>query len=91
MLGNTALAQAPLGGFPPVQSHIIGIETVTDTTILQLPINCVLAGQQEYEQGGYDVEYVGGSYREFVSVSCSEVWQGDSPTFTTRTDSRGYD
>lgn len=67
-------------------------DILTDTTKLQLPINCVLAGQQGYEQGGYDIEDNAPNYSDDVKVSSGGGRLSDADsTFTTRTDKKGYD
>lgn len=68
-------------------------EHITDTSLMQLPINCVLAGQQKYEQGGYDIEDNAPNFIDDVKVSRGgggRLSNADS-TFTTRTDNKGYD
>lgn len=93
MLGFAPLAGMPLAGDIFQATFIPGIETLTDTTILQKPINCVLAGQQEYEQGGYDIEEVAPNYNADVKFAYGGGGRisGTDPVFTTKTGNKGYD
>lgn len=66
---------------------------VTDTTVLQLPINCILAGQQHYKVRGRTWEVVPYKKTENVAVVGAGVRRirGDAPSFTVKTGTRGYD
>lgn len=68
-------------------------EHITDTSILELPIDFVLAGQQKYDQGGYDIEDNPPNYSEDIKVALGgggRLSQADS-VFTSTTGNRGYD
>lgn len=69
------------------------IDVITDTDILQKPVNCVLAGQQPYKFSGREYEIHPSNRREQGRVNRSGVarLRGSRPSFTTKTSSRGYD
>jgi hypothetical protein len=68
-------------------------QEITDTTILQLPIDAILAGQQDYKVSEvvWDIRDPNPKYK--VNVESSPVKQlSDKPsTFTTTTTKKGYD
>lgn len=70
-----------------------GTGRLTDTTILQKPIDCVLAGQQPYKYR--DSEYEIPAYRRTHKTAVSKTGvarlRGGAPSFTSKTSSRGYD
>ena len=63
---------------------------VTDTSILQLPINCVLIGDQK-EPKDMKFENEQQSVKELVRQAYGGGFSKGKSSFTTRTDSRGYD
>lgn len=67
-------------------------QTITDTEVLQLPVDCILAGQQHYKQSGREYEIHPRNQREFSRGSRSRVraLRGGKPSFTTTTNKRGY-
>jgi hypothetical protein len=67
--------------------------TITDTEVLQLPINCILAGQQQYKQSGREYEIRPLNATEKVTLKRSRVarLKGEKPSFTTRVSHRGYE
>jgi hypothetical protein len=83
MLSLTSDGSAP----PPP----IGGDIITDTTKLQLPVNCVLAGQQEAEVGKTEIEATDPNIRARTRVSRGGSLKTGDPTFRVRTDKRGYD
>lgn len=71
-----------------------GPETsITDTEVIQLPINCVLAGQQPYKFGGREWEIPAYRRSDKTAVTRSGVakLRGAKPSFTVTTNNRGYD
>jgi hypothetical protein len=67
--------------------------TVSDTDVLQLPINCILAGQQHYKHRERTWDIPPHRVTEEVTArgSSTRRLRGEAPTFTTRTGKRGYD
>lgn len=67
--------------------------TITDTEVLPLPINCVLAGQQPYKFSGreWEIPAYRRSTKTAVSRSGVAKLRGGKPSFTVSTNSRGYD
>lgn len=66
---------------------------VTSNSKIKLPINCVLADQQFYKTK-IDVNDIGPAkitHSTKVSGSQTERLSGNSPSFTTKTGSKGYD
>jgi hypothetical protein len=72
---------------------IVARQPITDTTILQLPIDAILAGQQDYRvsEQVWDIRDPNPKYK--ITVESSPVKQlSDKPsTFTTTTTKKGYD
>ena len=67
---------------------------VTDTFVLQLPINCVLAGQQPYEFSYRESMIPRGvrqTQRSDTNRSSVRLLEGGKPGFTVTTNNRGYD
>lgn len=64
---------------------------ITDTEILELPINCVLIGEQLYEGTGRTWERVAGKSGQKVVSSYGGKLSGEAPSFEVKTGSRGYD
>jgi hypothetical protein len=66
---------------------------ITDTEILQLPINCVLAGQQPYKERGreYEIRPRNLKSRPHTMRSGVRALKGGRPSFTVTTNNRGYD
>ncbi len=74
--------------------YAIDLLPITDTIFkMQLPVNCVLAGQQGYEQGGYDIEDNAPNYNVDVKVSFGGggLLSDAESTFTVKKNNRGYD
>lgn len=70
----------------------INFTDITDTNVLQLPINAVLAGQQDYEVSKREWEVKNPNYKITVTVSSDGVKNlGGKSSFTVKTDNRGYD
>lgn len=69
------------------------LTTITDTEVLQLPVDCVLAGQQvEYRRRRtFEPSRGRGGERVRVAAGARGRLGGPGPGFTVRTDSRGYD
>jgi hypothetical protein len=93
MLGTAALGQLTLGEFSSSFGKLPGAANITDTTKLKLPINCVLADQQDYEIGHSVIEENAPNIRTKVTLSRSAVQRlSDSePSFTTISNKKGYD
>jgi hypothetical protein len=66
---------------------------VTDTTRLQLPVNCILASDSLYRRIIGDNHIVGFRKTERVSssVTATRRLQGDASSFTTKTGKLGHD
>lgn len=88
MLGFGALGQFALG-----QPTEPGRQFVTDTNKVQLPINAVLAGQQDYEVGDTEIEARDPNIRTRTSVSHGGGGRlsSNESTFRVRKDNKGYD
>jgi hypothetical protein len=73
--------------------QVAGAGILTDTDILQLPVDCVLAGQQPFTERGRTFE--GGpqrmTRRTLGTHSSVRNLSGARPSFTIKTGSRGYD
>lgn len=70
-----------------------GVAIATDTTIIQKPINAILAGQQDYEVGPKIAEEFPENLSASIAAQASErVRLSEKPsTFVTKTNNRGYD
>jgi hypothetical protein len=94
--GNAPFGGAPFGTVPfgprPEQEQE-GAGPLTDTTILMLPINCVLHGHQKWYGRGreYDIRGSRTTFRTAGTRSHPTRFNGEPPSFTTKTDKRGYD
>lgn len=66
---------------------------IASTSNLKLPINCVLIGQQElYKSIGRTFQRIPGrSGQRIVSRASSVQSLGDAPSFTIKSNARGYD
>ena len=66
---------------------------ITSTRKIQLPIDCVLAGQQPYKFSGreYDIRPMSTTERVQGRRSRVRKLRGAKPSFTTTTNNRGYD
>ena len=76
------------------QVNVEIVQTITDTTILQLPINAVLAGQQDnMEEGWRDNDIRNPDFREETNLAGGSLTQlsDSASTFTVTTTKRGYD
>ena len=69
------------------------VQDITDTDILQLPVDVVLAGQQPYEFRYREYEIRSASPRARVKViaTSSRRLGGAAPSFETKIGKRGYD
>lgn len=67
--------------------------TITDTEVLQLPVDCVLVGEQPFRETGRTVELAPSRRTETPSLMQSSVRRlsGDRPSFTITISKRGYD
>lgn len=67
--------------------------SIVDTEVLQLPVDCVLAGQQPYRERGREWEIRPRNLTEKTWGRHSSVraLQGGKPSFTVTTGKRGYD
>lgn len=61
---------------------ILPVQTITDTDILQLPVDCVLAGQQPYEFSGRD-PVIPAKYSESKGPGRSRVKRLTAPSSST--------
>lgn len=82
--GNRYFATAL--GFP---AHLL----VTDLDRIQLPVNCVLAGDVPFKDRWREWDVPAARTKEKVMASSTPArrLKGPGPSFTTRTSSRGYD
>lgn len=66
---------------------------VTSTLFLQLPINCVMAGQQTYKDRYRTFELNDPKQRAEIKAKSSQVGRlsGEAPSFKTTTGKKGYD
>lgn len=71
-------------------STLLGI---TDTATLQFPINCILMGQQDYEQGDTEIEANDPNIRTRTTVSDGGGGRlsGNESSFSVKTGNKGYD
>lgn len=67
--------------------------TITDTDILRKPVNVVMAGDVPIKGSGVEYDKRPVNFRSRVAASASPARRlsGDKPSFTVRTDKRGYD
>jgi hypothetical protein len=89
--GNLTFATAPLTG-PVILTF--GYGYITDTTILELPINCVLDGQQDYEIGESEIEAHPTNVRLGKVIASSDGLRrlsDNPPSFVVKTNKRSYD
>lgn len=70
-----------------------GYLLITDTDILQKPINCVLAGEVPFKDRWreYQIPAKYTTNKTVVKSSGARRLKGPAPSFTTRTGSKGYD
>lgn len=92
MFGHSYFGASYFGGsyFGPAAG---AIATITDTDILQKPVNCVLAGQQPYKFSGREYEIRPMNTRSSGHINRTRVarLRGQRPSFTTTSNNRGYD
>lgn len=81
------------GAFQIGAFQLAGGGSVTDTDVLRLPIDCVLAGQQPYKDRGrtWEIPKHRTSTRVGASSTPARRIRGAASSFTSRTNSRGYD
>lgn len=66
---------------------------LTDTTVIHKPVDYQLAGEPPYKDRGitYELAPKKTTFKTFATRSGAVKLSGGRPSFTTRTDSRGYD
>lgn len=66
---------------------------ITSTRKIQLPVDCVLAGQQPYRESGREYEIRDRNATERGGWNRTRVarLKGSRPSFTTTTNNRGYE
>jgi hypothetical protein len=71
----------------------VGFGLVTSTRRLQLPINCILAGQQHYTQSGreFEIRSMNATEKTWGRHSSVRALKGGKPSFTITSNKRGYD
>lgn len=74
------------------QNNAFQTSAVTSTVSLQLPINCVLIGQQLYRRVGKTFELVPGRAGSRVIASAGKGGRisSESPSFTVKSNAKGY-
>lgn len=78
--------------FWPDRSFQVDVWPITDTTVLQKPINAILAGQQDYEVGQKIAEEFPENLSASIVAQASErVRLSEPSTFVVKTNNRGYD
>lgn len=80
--------------FGAFQMEALGDFPVTDTDVLQKPINCVLAGQQRMfdRVNEWIVNDKRTTLKRVGSHSAvGKLSRGPAPSFTVKTNNRGYD
>ena len=89
---NTAFQRNAFQWYPD-RAFQIDVFPITDTTVLQKPINAILAGQQDYEVGREIAEEFPENFSATIVAQASDaVRLSDQPsTFTVKTNNRGYD
>lgn len=67
--------------------------TVTDTDLLQKPVNCILAGQQDYKfsEREWDVRLPNVKTKATLEGGIARRLSKSPPEFTTTTNNKGYD
>lgn len=75
------------------QNNAFQTSGVTSTLSLPLPINCVLIGQQLYRKVGRTLELVPGKAGQRVRMSSAASGRisSDAPSFTVKSNAKGYD
>lgn len=93
VLGPGGFSRPPYGSFAGKTHPIIVSELITDTTVLHLPINCVLDDQQDYEVGPTEIEARDPAIKTRVMVSQGSGGRlsSNESSFSVKTGSRGYD
>lgn len=81
------------GAFQVGAFQSAGAGQLTSTTILQKPINCVLAGHQPYKfsETEYSIPPYRRTHTTAVARSGVAKLRGGKSSFTSKTSSRGYD
>ena len=71
----------------------IPLPTVTSTNFVQLPINCVMIGNQIYKRSDktFEIHLAGVKTTVRGEISETSRLQGDAPSFTVKTGTKGYD
>jgi hypothetical protein len=64
---------------------------ITDTQHLNLPINCVVIGQQDYEVEETVIDSHKMNIKTRVTLSSGGTLQGGKTSFTVTTNKKGYD
>lgn len=67
--------------------------SITDLQVLQLPVDCILAGDQHYKQSGreYEIRPMNMTEKTWGKHSRVRALSGGRPSFTSTTGKRGYD
>lgn len=83
----------PYGSFSGKPQPVPSAELVTGTNVIQLPINCVLAGNQPLELSRTEIEWNDADIKTRILVKSSGVSRlsENKPSFTVTTTKRGYD
>jgi len=68
-------------------------QSIIDTDVLQLPVDCVLAGDQPYRDRGreYEIRPMNMTEKTWGKHSRVKALSGGRPSFTSTTGKRGYD
>jgi hypothetical protein len=69
---------------------VVSTAFITGTDALQLPVNCVLIGQQLYERTGRTFERIPGKSGTRTIASVGGRMGGET-SFTVTTNAKGYD
>lgn len=72
---------------------LFGFREITDTDILQKPVNYALAGEQRIKDRGREWDIRAANRKESPRVMRSGARKlgGEAPSFTVKTGNRGYD
>lgn len=89
-IGVGPIGDGPIGPLPPRDEELLD---VTSTSVLHLPVNCVLAGQQKYSERvkEYEIQPQRTKYERPVTTRSLQRLSQQKPSFTVMTTKTGRD
>jgi hypothetical protein len=87
------VAVAATGAVAVVRTFVLDLLGITDTDILQKPVNVVMAGDVPIKDRWreFDIRPLDLKSKPVATGSPTRRLRGDKPSFTVKTDKKGYD